>query len=280
MFKCKYCGKEFESKQKLGGHIIWCKDNPNRNGKSNFNKKLEKSYDYDLFCQYCGKQCKNLNSLKQHEIRCKENPNRIKLSPICKCNYSHVAWNKGLTKDIDERVRKNGESISNGYKTGRIKTWSDGLTKESDVRLQSLSQKVSKTILNKVKNDEWHNSFGKSRIVIYNGIEFHGHWEVKFAKYLDMLQIEWKRNTDKFEYFFDGKVRYYTPDFYIPKNDLYIEIKGYPTKKDFCKWDLFPKDKKLNIYFGDDLYNLGIIEDYKDVYRDVSPKYRFKYILK
>jgi len=38
MFKCKHCGKEFDTKQKLGGHIIWCKENPNRNGKSGFKK--------------------------------------------------------------------------------------------------------------------------------------------------------------------------------------------------------------------------------------------------
>ena len=41
MFKCKYCGKEFETKQKLGGHIIWCKENPNMNGHSGFEKYNE-----------------------------------------------------------------------------------------------------------------------------------------------------------------------------------------------------------------------------------------------
>lgn len=30
MYKCKFCGQEFDSKQKLGGHIIWCKENPDR----------------------------------------------------------------------------------------------------------------------------------------------------------------------------------------------------------------------------------------------------------
>lgn len=41
MYKCKYCGKEFETKQKLAGHILWCKDNPNRNGKSGLTKYNE-----------------------------------------------------------------------------------------------------------------------------------------------------------------------------------------------------------------------------------------------
>ena len=38
MFKCKYCGKEFETKEQLGGHIVWCKESPNRNGHSGFKK--------------------------------------------------------------------------------------------------------------------------------------------------------------------------------------------------------------------------------------------------
>ena len=29
MYKCKYCGKEFDSPQQLGGHIGRCKGNPN-----------------------------------------------------------------------------------------------------------------------------------------------------------------------------------------------------------------------------------------------------------
>ena len=231
----------------------------------------------EYICKYCGRVCKNKNSLAQHEIRCKLNPNRIELSPICIHARSHTAWNKGLTKDNDERVRKNADSIANGYKTGRIKNWCDGLTKDTDERLLKLSNKVSKTVLFKVKNDTWHNSFGKSKIVKYNNIDFHGHWEVEFAKYLDNLQIGWVRNTDKFKYKFDNKTRYYTPDFYIPNLDLYIEIKGYPTEKDFCKWNSFPADKKLNIYFGDELYDLNIIDEYRDVYKSVPLKYRKKF---
>ena len=29
MVKCKYCGKEFDNPQKLGGHVTHCKMNPN-----------------------------------------------------------------------------------------------------------------------------------------------------------------------------------------------------------------------------------------------------------
>lgn len=273
MFKCKYCEKEFENKNQLGGHIVWCKENPNRSGKCNFNNKnnnFNKLTD-NLFCRYCGKSCKNLNSLKQHEIRCKENPNRI-ISPICQ--KGHKSWNKGLTKETDDRVKHNGESISNMYKTGKITNWCNGLTKENDERLLKMSNKISNTVLDNVKNDNWHNSFSKSKIVEYNGIKFHGSWEVAFAKYLDSKSITWIRPLDKFEYIFENKTHYYTPDFYLPKYNLYIEIKGYPVEKDFIKWD-FCKSK-LDIYFGDDLVKYNIIESCKDVYENIPQKYRNK----
>lgn len=277
MYKCRYCGKEFEKKQQLAGHVIWCKENPNKTGKSNFSNRKNDIIQDNLFCKYCGKQCKNKNSLSNHERLCKLNPNRQE-SPFVKYNKEkEKPWNKGLTKEIDERVKRNGESISNSYKNGSTIAWCQGLTKEIDERLLKMSEKISDTVLENVKNDNWHNSFGKSKIVEYKGIKFHGNWEVEFAKFLDNQNIEWKRNTQKFEYLFENKIHYYTPDFYLPKFDLFVEIKGYPTQRDFCKWNDFPADKRLNIYFGDELYDLNIIDEYKDVYESVPLKYRKKF---
>jgi DNA-directed RNA polymerase subunit RPC12/RpoP len=228
----------------------------------------------EYICKYCGREYKNKNALTQHKIRCKENPDRL----LIKGNRSHhTSWNKGLTKETDERVKRNGESISNGYKTGKITNWCQGLTKDNDIRIRTLSEKSSKTILSRVKDDTWHNSFGKSKLVEYKCIQFHGNWEVEFAKFLDTHNIEWERNTQKFEYLFENKTHYYTPDFYLPRFDLFVEIKGYPTQRDFCKWNDFPNDKRLNIYFGDELYDLGIIVEYKDVYKSVPLKYRKKF---
>lgn len=65
MHICKYCNKEFETNQKLGGHIIHCKLNPNyeqslkqleeaRKNIKNINKKL-------LYCKFCGKEVYKVN---------------------------------------------------------------------------------------------------------------------------------------------------------------------------------------------------------------------------
>ena len=70
----------------------------------------------DLFCKFCNKEFKNKNSLVQHEIRCRYNPNKIDIAPREGFNNKgRVAWNKGLTKETDERVKLHSESIKNHY---------------------------------------------------------------------------------------------------------------------------------------------------------------------
>lgn len=270
MYICKYCGREFDNRFKLNGHICWCKSNPNAKGKCNFNSeskkekmKLFNENRDDLFCQYCGKQCKNLNSLKQHEVRCKNNPNAIsvrdnfyeyRLRNQSK-NLSFIPWNKGLTKDTDDRVKKYGETYHNRYVKGEIKSWCDGLTKDSDDRIKKYASKISETISNKIGNSEWHNQYGIR--IEYKDTILDSYWELEFAMFMDKHNIKWDRNNiTPFIYVFENSEHRYFPDFYLLDYDLYIEIKGYCTEKDKAKWDQF--DKKLDIYFLRDLKELDI----------------------
>ena len=242
------------------------------------NKDSKVNQPHICYCKYCGKECKNLNSLKQHEIRCKENPNHINIIKTNGNTKHHVSWNKGLTKETDNRVKHQGEKYSQRVKEGIIKPWSSGLTKETDERVRNIAKKSSESISNKVKLDTWHNSFGKSKLVEYNGILFHGNWEVEFAKFLDKHIISWVRPTEKFNYAFENKHRFYTPDFYLTDLDIYIEVKGYPTEKDYAKWNQFPDNLTLDIYFGDELLYYNIITEAKNVYSNVPEKFRNKHL--
>lgn len=123
-------------------------------------------------------------------------------------------------------------------------------------------EKHSQTIMKKIEDGTWHLSFSKSRTHVYKGIKFHGQWEVKFAMNLDDKKVEWRRPSEKFQYTFEGKTRNYTPDFWIPEMNAYIEIKGYTTPKDEAKWSQFPL--KLIVLKGEDLVQMGII-DYNQV---------------
>lgn len=238
---CYYCGREI-SNSNIAKHIKSHEENPNAH--------KEKLYALDhegLDCQYCGKSCKNRNSLCNHERLCKQNPNK---QIFDRRGYSHTAWNKGLTAETDERVRRNGESLHNYY------------IANPNVKRNPLSDahkaKISATINNKVAEGTWHASLARNMHYTYNGIDLHGTWELKYAEWLDLNNIAWRRPSESFTYIFKGAEHKYTPDFYLLDSNTYIEIKGYKTDKDRAKWEQFPKELSLNVLMEEDLLKLGL----------------------
>lgn len=92
-------------------------------------------------CKYCEKECKNKNSLVNHERLCKENPNR-QISAFVEWNkHHHEAWNKGLTKETDERVKKHGELLKARYKSGKIVSHNKGKITPDEIKV-----KISKSM--------------------------------------------------------------------------------------------------------------------------------------
>lgn len=213
-----------------------------------------------LKCKYCQKECKSKVALAQHEIRCKQNPNRIisyfmtyehqlKLTEIRKQNGCQNQYTKakrlGLPKPIcSEETRK---KLSDRMKS-RPKDFA-----------KKIGKKISETVNEKVKAGIWHTSLAKRMHYNYKGNDLHGKWELAYAQWLDKQNIKWIRNKQHFDYIFENKKRRYTPDFYLPDTDEYIEIKGYETDKDRAKWSQFPKDKTLKVYKQKELKQLNII---------------------
>lgn len=82
--------------------------------------------------------------------------------------------------------------------------------------------------------------FGKvshSKYIKYKDIWMHSTWEVIYAKYLDKNNIKWQYESKAFDL---GDTTY-TPDFYLPEKDLYIEVKGYWRVDAKNKFKLFQK---------------------------------------
>jgi len=205
----------------------------------------------EFICKYCGKECKNSNSLHNHERLCKLNPNRDESSFVKYNKSGHAPANQyikaaqlGLPKpELSDEARKK---------------LSEATTRNNLARSKEFNEKISKTCLAKSKAGEWHVSLAKNLHTNYNGVDLHGSWELAYAQYLDANNIEWQRCKDRFEYIFEGKLHYYTPDFYLVTENAYVEIKGYRTKKDLAKWSQFPQDKKLVVLKQKDLQALGI----------------------
>lgn len=210
-------------------------------------------------CRYCNKECKNKISLVQHEIRCKQNPDKIKI------NSGFTEYNKqvksGERKPTNQfiKARELGLPIPERTKETRdkIAKYQLGKRHPEEIRL-----KIQSTVLRKIEDDEWHNSFGVKHYYGDDGISLDSSWEVKFVEYLDSLGITWKRNKIHTTYFWKDSDHKYFPDFYLPDYDVYIEIKGLPTERDYAKWSQFPY--KIDIYDSKDLYELGLLTKYDD----------------
>lgn len=199
-------------------------------------------------CKFCGKECKSARSVRSHQPLCKSNPDGKSPSEWATGNRKgKPSWNKGLVGD--DRCKHSIESKQkmSAKMAERPPEWH----KENGLR-------ISKTIQRKVEEGSWHTSLARHMHIDYKGNDMHGTWEVKFAMYLDSQSIEWVRNKETFLYLFEGKIRRYTPDFFLPETEEFVEIKGYSTEKDKAKWSQFPSDKKLRILMKDELRELGI----------------------
>ena len=93
--------------------------------------------------------------------------------------------------------------------------------------------------------DGWQPKAGRCKKIPYNSkiagdVVLDGSWELVAAKYLDMQNVTWTRNKIRFEFLnLVDKQSWYTPDFFVKEWDTYIEVKGYQTELDTCKWSQF-----------------------------------------
>lgn len=120
-------------------------------------------------------------------------------------------WNQENHPEITDQVRKIQLALSKKRELGLFKYHK--LTPE---QRKSISLRMSK-----------HNPGGRCHWFVVNGIKVQGTWERDFAENLTKLDIDWKRSHVAIPYIRDHKLHHYTPDFYLPKFDLFIEIKGF-----------------------------------------------------
>jgi hypothetical protein len=87
-----------------------------------------------------------------------------------------------------------------------------------------------------------NNSGGKCKWYEVSGVRVQGTWERNLAIKLNEMGIEWHKvgaSCPKyFSYEMDGRTRRYTPDFYLPEHDLFLEVKGYWWGDDKRKMDI------------------------------------------
>ena len=92
----------------------------------------------------------------------------------------------------------------------------------------------------------------------YNNTWMRSSWEIKFAHFLDCSNIKWKYEFKTFDL---GDMTY-TPDFYLPEFNCYVEIKGWWRGKAKIKFDKFKQiysNINIELFMKPELKELGVL---------------------
>lgn len=138
------------------------------------------------------------------------------------------AYDKGLSyRDLHKKYGVTFNAISAAKARGDLQTRNAGDAQRLKIQLCGGQTPMS---LEARKNASYRmsecNPGGKSDWYIVNNIKVQRTWERDFALWCNANNIIWER-CKPLTYYIDNKRRNYTPDFYLPEYDLYIEIKGY-----------------------------------------------------
>lgn len=195
------------------------------------------------------------------------------------------SWNKGLTKDNDERVANIGK-FNSANLSGRTKDEYEYLRKHSEL-MSSLwnesnlkkrrseihndpilnreySKKVSETLTTKILNGEinplsnFNSGWYKDEYWYSSGLELDS------MILMDNMCLDWIKNCKiKIKYIKDNKEHYYIPDFILNINNIeyIIEMKGFDwdgdtelksntTKKDYDNYHIFYSVNDLNKFIN------------------------------
>ena len=207
-FCSEHCGRSFCGKKSPGapkGH----KRNPGKPG--------------GWKCLYCG--------LIFHTRRDKQEHVRINHPEF----YGSTSWNRGLTKETNEYVRKNGESVSNAMK----KLFEEGELNNSSRWTEELKKEQSER---KKKLFKEHPELHPNRRVAKNR---------NTMTYPEKIAYDWLvRNNIKFEHQYNFRTEKFNRfvDFYCEDYKLFIEIDGEYWHKDKGKDIQKDEDAKNNGY--------------------------------
>lgn len=222
---CPNCNKEISLRQ-FNRHFVKCKDRKiNFDILEIFNRCI--FIDSKYICPICNKVF-DKHGIKHH-IWFNHTENGKQFRTNHKFGYekgTRSAWNKGLTKDTDERVRKSVNTRNNNKILGKYKIRKFKHSDKTKEKLRTIALK---------------NNFGgvcRKKSINYKNIFLGSTYEVELAKDLDKNKIRWIIPKRIKYYDLNNKLHYYTPDFYLPDYDFYLD-----PKNDFLI-------NNINPYFG------------------------------
>ena len=130
-----------------------------------------------------------------------------------KARSGKKAWNSGLNKTTDNRILKMADSISAAT-----------VGKPGHKVSEETKKKISNTCQSNKKSGGYRKGSGIGKSGWYHGIWCDSTWELAYIIWCEANNKKIIRNTEYFDYTFEGKKHRYLPDFIV--DGKLVEIKG------------------------------------------------------
>lgn len=190
----------------------------------------------DLFICECGREFLKGQSLNAHFCHCLIHRNGKPVSNKLQKLKESCNWSKGLTKESDSRIKNHSETLKRRFESGELQPSMLGKKLTKDHK-ENISLGRIKYLENNSNSTEWYSiSNGKKEIKVQ------GTWELKVAEWLNSNNIYWIRKRIQFK----GHRRY-TPDFYLPNYDIWLEVKGYMKDQDVYKMKTVLEEHQIDL---------------------------------
>lgn len=254
--ECRWCGSKVESNPSVNKkfcnqqcHRNWQKSKPGVVSKTcfcgvEFSSHVSSKRKYcSLDCAYKGiktvfqTKCKGcgceLTSSKEDRKYCSLSCMKLSLRKTISCGECGVEFtvNKARNRKFCSRDCSS-KHTSKEYSDGRFigdKNPNFGNSKVKEAW-------KSGAYKNRKQNKETRGIGGR-----YKGIWMRSSWEREYAEHLDSKEIKWEYEPKRFSL---GEGTTYTPDFYLPEIETYVEVKGYWWPKAKEKFEKFLKQYK------------------------------------
>lgn len=184
-------------------------------------------------------------------------------------NIIQAEYNSGLSlRDLIKKHGMSSKTLTVAVRKGNLNTRSKSeaaaldATKHPLVHTEKFKEQRRVDIIKRYESG-WMPKSGRCKKFQYvspiaGEVLLDGTWELAVAKWLDKQEYKWKRNTKRFQYInLKGKISHYTPDFFVEELGGYLEIKGYETALDRCKWSQFTDP--LVVWKKRELKNIGVV---------------------
>lgn len=249
---CKHCNKEIAINM-IQRHEEPCSRKTKRRDSVPIESISSLLENGKYSCNGCGKEYVRQGISTHYWLNHGDGDNHLKkiqeqLQDFHESKKGKPSWNSGLTSKNDERVAKSRDTLLKRVESGQFMPNRKGIPLKASTK-EKLSEARSK-FLNERGNGGFRDiKWFKSIDSFGNECTLRGTWEVKVSEWLNHQGVMWTRKH-YIKYIDDNINRTYSPDFYIPNDDLIIEVKGYYSERDKRKMSLISEQyPQLKIKF-------------------------------